>query len=282
MAIVCGMMPGISRAQEWSEAGDAGDLPATAQIPTGNGPLTAIAGMLLAGGDADLFLIHISNPAVFAATTCGGGGVDTQLWLFAADGDGITFDDDTADCGVASAITQDHVPAAGLYYLACSAYDWDALDAQGREIWLDAPYDQERPPDGPGGPGPVAGWGETAHEQGAYVIDLSGVSWPSIGIADLPSAKVAGATLHASFPNPFTLSTTIRYEIAERIPVRLAVYDANGRLVRRLAGGLPTGVDHRVVWDGRDDSGSRVAAGTYFYRLETGSSTEAKRVTLLP
>jgi hypothetical protein len=283
MAVVLGMMPGLAAAQEWNETGDAGDLPATAQIPIGNGSLTAITGTLLPGGDADLFLIHISDPAAFTATTCAGGGVDSQLWLFALDGDGITFDDDSPECGVASTISGDHVTSAGLYYVACSAYDWDALDAQGREIWLDAPYDQERSPDGPGQPGPVAAWGETAHEQGAYVIELLGVSWPPIGIADLPSPKVAGVTLHANFPNPFTRSTMIRYEIGESVHVRLSVYDAQGRHVRLLIAGLQAGpAVYRVVWDGRDDAGRGVAAGTYFYRLKGGSSTHVRRMTLLP
>ena len=61
----------------------------------------------------------------------------------------------------------------------------------------------------------------------------------------------------------------------------LAVYDASGRLVRTLAREtLPAG-DHTTIWDGRDDRGSRVGAGTYFVRLEAGDATRTTKVVFL-
>ncbi len=273
--------PRGSPATVWNEVGDAGDLPATAQVPFGSGTLTAIAGSLLPGGDADLYLIQIDDAAAFGATTCGGG-VDTQLWLFARDGTGITFDDDDPNCGVSSAITGVHVPAAGAYVLAVSAYDWDALEAEGREIWLDEPYELERRPDGPGAPGPVAAWGDVGYEEGSYEITLAGVSWSPVGINDLPVPIPAGCRLYPNVPNPFNLCTTIRFEPGTVAPVRLCIYGATGRLVRVLAAEFAPGpADHRVIWDGRDESGRPVASGTYFYRLDAGVSSESRSMLLL-
>ncbi len=267
-------------AQVWNEAGDAGDLPATAQVPLGSGALTAIIGTLSAGGDADLYLIRIDDPATFEASTCSSD-PDTQLWLFARDGNGITFDDDDPDCGVLSTITPANVTVAGSYYLGVSAYDWDALDAQGREIWLDAPYDEERAPDGPGAPGPLAAWGGVAYEEGSYEISLAGVSWPQIGISEVP-APAAVFVLHGNTPNPFNPATTISYEVPVSAAVDLRVYDATGRLVRVLAAGFQTGpAAYRVIWDGRDGAGRRAASGTYFYRLEAGSFSAARAMVLI-
>jgi hypothetical protein len=43
----------------------------------------------------------------------------------------------------------------------------------------------------------------------------------------------------------------------------LSVYDSTGKLVRRLAGGIPTGPVVRVTWNGSDDSGQPLPAGSY-------------------
>jgi flagellar hook assembly protein FlgD len=63
--------------------------------------------------------------------------------------------------------------------------------------------------------------------------------------------------------------------------VTVRVFDVSGRLERNLAEErLPAG-SHTVRWDGRADSGVRVASGVYFYRLEAASGLESKKVVLL-
>jgi hypothetical protein len=43
----------------------------------------------------------------------------------------------------------------------------------------------------------------------------------------------------------------------------LLVYDSTGKPVRHLASGLPVGPVARIVWDGRDDAGAPLPAGSY-------------------
>src|SRR6267154_1030074 len=50
-----------ARAQVWTEAGDAGDLIATAQHTVGTGSLTAINGNLASPTDVDLYCFHLST-----------------------------------------------------------------------------------------------------------------------------------------------------------------------------------------------------------------------------
>jgi flagellar hook assembly protein FlgD len=38
---------------------------------------------------------------------------------------------------------------------------------------------------------------------------------------------------------------------------------------------------HTTRWDGRSDAGESVAAGIYFYRLETGGFSHTRRLTCL-
>lgn len=106
------------------------------------------------------------------------------------------------------------------------------------------------------------------------------------GTDDTGTASERGvvAALHRllpNYPNPFREATTITYEVARPGRVLLEVFDVQGRCVRVLvARELPAGM-HRITWDGTDDAGMPVAAGTYLYRLRVGeqvSSGQALRL----
>jgi len=73
----------------------------------------------------------------------------------------------------------------------------------------------------------------------------------------------------------------LRLELPSRVPVRLAVYDIAGR--RRstiLDRELPAGVTE-LVWDGRDQAGSRMASGMYFIRLTCTKGARVSKIVML-
>jgi len=84
--------------------------------------------------------------------------------------------------------------------------------------------------------------------------------------------------LRQNFPNPFRGTTSISFTVGQPSPVNLSVYDVAGRRVATLVNGVHEPGRNRVVWDGRDGSGHRVAAGIYFYRLEIGSWMRTKKL----
>ncbi len=108
-----------------------------------------------------------------------------------------------------------------------------------------------------------------------------GLAFVGTGTPSGAPAAPADLRLHQNRPNPFNPRTTLRFELAEAGPVRLAVHDAAGRLVRvLLAGDRPAGA-HEVAWDGRDAAGRAVGSGTYLALLRTGTSAAAIRMTLV-
>ena len=87
--------------------------------------------------------------------------------------------------------------------------------------------------------------------------------------------------LHQNYPNPLNPSTTIRYQLADAVPVRLQIFDSLGQQVRSLVNARQTAGYYSVLWDSRDDRGSHVAAVVYFYRLEAGDFSNVNKLLLL-
>jgi hypothetical protein len=73
----------------------------------------------------------------------------------------------------------------------------------------------------------------------------------------------------------------VNARLASAGPVDLVVYDAQGRLVRRLYSGWLGAGNHDFTWDCRHGSGRSVATGTYFVRLQAVGTTDTARVPVI-
>ena len=83
-------------------------------------------------------------------------------------------------------------------------------------------------------------------------------------------------------PNPFHSATTISFHVPDGgTAVSLCIYDISGRRVRTLIDGYEPSGTRSVRWDGRDDAGTAVVRGAYFYRLTTPSFSETRKMLLL-
>jgi hypothetical protein len=70
-------------------------------------------------------------------------------------------------------------------------------------------------------------------------------------------------------PNPFTLDTTLQFELPRRQSVQVLIYDVRGRRVAQLFDGVLESGRHALTWNGRDDSHQPVSAGVFFARIVT-------------
>lgn len=174
----------------WTEQGDAGDLPGSAQITNGSGPLLSITGSTGGGDGVDMYAIFIDDPVNFIASTAGAGGgfggnatFDTQLWLFDANGFGLLGNDDFPGASFRSEIrfpaadgpNAGQFPGPGNYFLAISGFNNDPL-SQGGAIFNQQSFTQISGPDGPGGGLPIIGW-SGGGATGNYTIALQGASF---------------------------------------------------------------------------------------------------------
>jgi hypothetical protein len=101
------------------------------------------------------------------------------------------------------------------------------------------------------------------------LLDSLTLCLPGTGVDVGSEAHGSLLELGPADPNPFEISTVLRYSIPERSQVMLAVYDAGGRRVRTLMDGVLGPGSSRLEWDGTDGAGRQVPAGVYFCRLRT-------------
>ncbi|WP_170245693.1 Ig-like domain-containing protein [Fodinibius salinus] len=83
-------------------------------------------------------------------------------------------------------------------------------------------------------------------------------------------------TLTQNYPNPFNPTTTIKFGINKRSDVSLEIYNILGRKVRTLVNKPLKAGWHRIQFDG-----TRLASGTYFYRLIVGQKVQTKKMVLI-
>ncbi len=88
--------------------------------------------------------------------------------------------------------------------------------------------------------------------------------------------------LEQNFPNPFNPTTTINFTLPLDKDISLKVYDMLGKEVKSLLIGKSYKKgNHKVIWDGTNNFGSKVASGNYVAKLEFGSFAKSIKMTLL-
>jgi glycosidase len=86
----------------------------------------------------------------------------------------------------------------------------------------------------------------------------------------------------SAFPNPSNNSVTFAFDLLSAVPVRMELYDMNGRIIRRFMDEqtLPPG-KQTYTWDGKNAAGQRVNPGYYFVRIQAGTDLKTLKLVYL-
>lgn len=82
--------------------------------------------------------------------------------------------------------------------------------------------------------------------------------------------------LSQNYPNPFNPSTVINYQIASPGKVSLKVYDLLGREVATLVNEEKAAGNYKATFNAMN-----LPSGVYFYRLQTATYSNTKKLLLL-
>jgi hypothetical protein len=88
-------------------------------------------------------------------------------------------------------------------------------------------------------------------------------------------------SLTQNYPNPVIKNTNISYTLPAETKVKLEIYDATGRVVKKLVDEVQSSGNKSMEWNKRNTSGEVLSSGIYFYRLTTDRKTITKTMIVL-
>ncbi|MBT3342526.1 MAG: hypothetical protein HN712_17190 [Gemmatimonadetes bacterium] len=99
-------------------------------------------------------------------------------------------------------------------------------------------------------------------------------------LEDSPSLP-SQVALQAGYPNPFNASTVLPFTLPRDGWVELVVHAVTGQRLAVLRNEWMPAGRHQVHWDGMDQRGQRVASGPVIVRLQTGTTSQSRKLMLL-
>lgn len=84
-----------------------------------------------------------------------------------------------------------------------------------------------------------------------------------------------------NYPNPFNPSTIIYYELPESGRIEIKIYDILGQEIRSLLNKFQKNGTYNIIWDGKNNWGTAVAAGIYLCRLKNQNHFKVHKMVLL-
>lgn len=102
----------------------------------------------------------------------------------------------------------------------------------------------------------------------------SGVAQTNYPIKSLTS-------LNQNYPNPMRKKTQIKFSLLAPQQTEIKIYNSTGTLVRTIRCGKRGIGTHTINWNGTDDKGRKLPAGSYFYCLNTEDTQITKKAIII-
>jgi Secretion system C-terminal sorting domain len=194
--------------------------------------------------------LNAGDSLVFWATGGTGGYLDSlQVWISIGDSTPATQ----------SFLLGSIIWPVGSTYGEFQRYAYDVSGAGGLDAWIGFRYNQD------------------VNVDGFFVhIDDVSVGQAATSVRRTESDIPERFVLRQNYPNPFNPSTTIEFSLPQGAHTTLRVYNAIGQEVATLVDEMLAAGSYRTQLSSRDWS-----SGMYFYRLQSGSYGETRRLTLL-
>jgi uncharacterized protein len=98
---------------------------------------------------------------------------------------------------------------------------------------------------------------------------------------DEHTSELNASILYNNVPNPFTISTSIRFDAKSNKPVTIEIYNIRGKKVAIIMNNELIKGYHTVIWNGRDSKGIKAPSGIYLYKMQSGIYSSTKKMILM-
>lgn len=95
-------------------------------------------------------------------------------------------------------------------------------------------------------------------------------------LTNSPNSIIYETKLEPNYPNPFNPITIIKYQLKDKSPVTLKVYDIMGREVQTLVNTIQESGYYEVPFNGEN-----LSSGIYFYTINAGKYSAVKKMLLI-
>jgi mannose/cellobiose epimerase-like protein (N-acyl-D-glucosamine 2-epimerase family) len=113
-----------------------------------------------------------------------------------------------------------------------------------------------------------------AHTSGNFEVTYAPAATPIL--ATPPDQIPQQIQLYQNYPNPFNPTTTISWQLAVGSQVTLTVFDLSGRKMAELVNQYQPAGSYQIKFDA-----SELASGLYIYQLQTGGTSDIRKMILL-
>ena len=110
---------------------------------------------------------------------------------------------------------------------------------------------------------------------GWMYLDYLGIDSPKSAVGVEDESIPSSFEVYANYPNPFSGSTAIPYDLAQTSQVLIELYSITGERITTLVDELQSAGRHKVQFDA-----GHLASGIYLYRVTAGNRRRVGRITL--
>lgn len=101
-----------------------------------------------------------------------------------------------------------------------------------------------------------------------------------VSIKQISSTIPDNFNLYQNYPNPFNPSTKIRFQIKNKEFISLRVFDITGREIATLINEILEAGAYETSFNINQYTDKKISSGVYFYRIEAGDFTEARKMVI--
>ena len=83
------------------------------------------------------------------------------------------------------------------------------------------------------------------------------------------------------YPNPFNPTATIAFSLPRASKVEIDIFNLRGQRVRSWRHETASKGEHKLSFDGKDQSGKALASGIYTVRIKAAGRVLSKRISLI-